>query len=113
MSCKKDDVVYLYRAVSAAEFYSIMQSKQFSVLPTASNVKYFGLDFGETLNFAEKIGVLDIVAVVEVSVLRLTLEQIGDYTHVDPFLFKKGTVIIQQEHLNEFNAAIKSIRHRY
>ena len=106
-------VVRLFRAVSADEFYSIMESKQFSLPPDMSTkVKYFGVDYNETVEFANKIQLIDIVAVVEVGVSNEILIQIGDFTHVDVFLFKKGTVIIQAKDLCVFNNAIKYIEHR-
>ena len=108
------DVMSLYRAVGVDEFYSIMQTGHFSLNPdNAVNVKYFGVDYEETLAFASKIQFMDIVAVVEVGVLRDILLRIGDFTQVDTFLFKKGTVIIQAENLDEFNGAIKYIVQKY
>jgi hypothetical protein len=107
-------IVRLFRAVSSDEFYSIMQSKKFALLSDkTTSVKYFGVDYNETVEFANKIQLIDIVAVVEVGVLHDTLLQIGDFTHVDTFLFKKGTVIIQEENLDDFNNAIKYIEHRF
>jgi hypothetical protein len=107
-------LVSLFRAVNADEFYSIVQSKQFSLPPNKStNVKYFGVDYDETVKFANLIQFIDIVAVVEVGVPHNILLKIGDFTHVDTFLFKKGTVIIQSEHLDEFNSNIKYVKHRF
>ena len=40
------------------------------------------------------------------------LLQIGDFTHVDVFLFKKGTVIIQADDINDFNNAVRYIEHK-
>ena len=108
-----DGVVRLFRAVSADEFYSIMESKQFSLPPDMSTkVKYFGVDYNETVEFANKLQLIDIVAVVEVGVSHDKLLQIGDFTHVDVFLFRKGTVIIQAEDLDEFNNDIRYIEHK-
>jgi len=90
-----------------------MESKRFSLPPDKStNVKYFGVDYSETVEFADLIQFIDIVAVIEVSVSYEKLLQIGDFTHVDVFLFKKGTVIIHTEDLNDFNNAIKYIEHK-
>jgi len=45
--------------------------------------------------------------------MRYTLLRIGDFTQVDAFLFKKGTVIIHAENLDEFNGAVKYVLQRY
>jgi hypothetical protein len=91
-----------------------MQSKLFSLpISKVSNVKYFGVDYEETVAFANKIQLIDIVAIIEAGVLYDTLLRIGDFTHVDSFLFKKGTIIIQAEDLHEFNKAVQYIEHRY
>jgi len=107
-----DSAVSLFRAMGADEFENVMLTNVFSLLKGKAEVKYFGLDFEETLRFADKAFNMDLVAVVEVCVIRSVLEKIGDYTHVDPFLFKCGTVEIQAENLAEFNNAITKIIHR-
>ena len=109
-----NNVVHLFRAVGAEEFYSIMRLNRFTIPPYISaNVKYFGVDFDETLTFANRKQFVDIIAVFEVEVLYDKLMQIGDFTHIDAFLFKKGTVIIHSEHLDFFNNAIMHINHKY
>ena len=105
--------VSLFRAVGDTEFYSIMRTKQFSIHPKGAHVKYFGLDYNETLAFADKVTNIDVTAIVEVTVLSEVLDRIGDYTHVDSFIFKSGTVVIQSEDLDEFNRAIQQIMHKY
>jgi hypothetical protein len=106
-------VTRLFRAVSADEFYSVMESKQFALPPDKStSVKYFGVDYNETVEFADKIQLIDIVAIVEVGISHEILLQIGDFTHVDAYLFKSGTVIIQSENLDEFNNIVKYIEHK-
>ena len=108
-----DEVVRLFRAVCADEFYSIMESKQFALPPNmTTHVKYYGVDYNETVAFANLIQFIDIVAVVEVGVPLSTLLQIGDFTHVDTFLFKSGTVIIHSENLADFNKSIQYIEHK-
>ena len=98
----KNGVISLYRAVCAEEFYSIMQTREFSLPPDKSTtVKYFGVDYDETLLFANKIQFVDIVAVIEVAISHDILIDIADFTHVDTFLFKHGTVIIQSENLSD------------
>ena len=110
---EQSDDVCLYRAVSAEEFYSIMKIHRFTFHPKGVDVKYFGVDFEETLAFANEIINIDLVAVIEVSVARAVLNRVGDFIHVDPFLFKSGTVEIHAEQLDEFNNAIKYIAQRY
>jgi hypothetical protein len=107
-----DEVVSLYRAMGAGEFENVMLTKQFSLLKNKAEVKYFGFDFDETLRFADKAFNMDLVAVVEVKISKVVLGKIGDFTHVDPFLFKSGTVEIQPENLDEFNRAIVMITHK-
>ena len=103
--------VCLYRAVSSDELYSIMQLNQFTLSPmNTGNVKYFGVDLNETVAFANISNLIDLVAVFEIGILLETLLTIGDFTHVDTFIFKKGTVIIQKENLKYFNKAIKYIK---
>ena len=109
----KTNVVHLFRAVGDIEFYSIMRTKQFSVKQEGAHVKYFGLDYEETLALADKVTNIDATAIVEVAVLRDTLERIGDFTHVDSFLFRSGTVQIQEEDLDEFNRAILLIEQKF
>ena len=108
---ENNGIVCLYRAVSSDELYSIMQLNQFTLSPMSTgNVKYFGVDFSETVAFANISNLIDLVAVFEVGILLETLLTIGDFTHVDTFIFNKGTVIIQEENLNDFNKAIKYMK---
>ena len=110
----KNGIISLFRAVCAEEFYAIMQTRKFSLPPDKStNVKYFGVNYDETLLFANKIQFVDIVAVIEVGVSHDILVDIADFTQVDMFLFKHGTIIIQSENLNSFNNAIRYLEHRF
>ena len=108
-----EKLMRLYRAVGLEEYYSIMRTKKFACHPEGSEVKYFGIDFEETLAFANEIINIEVIAVIETGVLYDTLNRIGDFTYVDPFLFKKGTVEIHHTHLDEFNNAIKYITHKF
>ena len=107
-----DETIKLYRAMGASEFEEVMITKQFSLLKNKAEVKYFGFDFEETLQFANKAFNVDLVAVVEVSISETILDEIGDFTQVDPYLFKCGTVEIQPQRLDEFNRAIINIIHK-
>ena len=90
-----------------------MRTKQFSIHPKGAHVKYFGLDYEETLAFANKVTNIDVTAIVEATVLRDILERIGEFTQVDSYLFKSGTVEIQLEDLDEFNRAVQQIVQKY
>jgi len=107
------NIVCLYRAVGDVEFYSIMRNKKFSIKPNGAHAKYFSMNFEETKTFAEKVINIDVAAIVEVIIMRDVLSKLGDFTHVDPFLFKSGTVVIQSENLVDFNNAIIKITHVY
>ncbi len=108
---ESDHLINLYRAVGAEEFYQIMETGSFRVSPMGFDGKQFGLNFDDTLKFAEKYK--DLAAVIEVKVSKKELDRIADYTHVDPFIFKNGTLTIHLEHLEEFNKIIQAINHKY
>ncbi|WP_027092750.1 RHS repeat domain-containing protein [Cohnella thermotolerans] len=108
---ESDQFINLYRAVGADEFYQVMESGSFKVSPMGFDGKQFGLNFDDTLKFAEKYK--DIAAIVEVKVSKTELDKIADYTHVDPFIFKNGTLTIHLEHLDDFNKIIQAINHKY
>ncbi|MCL1859694.1 MAG: hypothetical protein FWF92_10750 [Oscillospiraceae bacterium] len=108
-----EKLIRLFRAVGVEEYYSVMRTKKFACHPEGSETKYFGIDFEETLAFANEIINIEIIAVIEIGVLYNILTRIGDFTYVDPFLFKKGTVEIPHVHLDEFNSAIKYITHKF
>lgn len=101
----------MYRAVGPDEFYDVMKTGEFSVIPNGLQAKQFGLSFEETLKFAEKYS--DIGAVIEVKLPTDVLNKLGDFTQVDRFIFKNGTVTINADKLGEFNKAIKEIIHKY
>ena len=104
--------ISLYRAVGADEFSSIIKTQQFSVLENGLHVKYFGLSYKDTMDFATKDLNVDVVAIFEVTIDERSLREIGDFTHVDPYIFKNGTVEIRSENLNVFNNEIIYIIHK-
>ena len=106
------DIITLYRAVGAEEYYSIMDTNKFSTYSGMTEVKYFALDFRETIEYADKSYNTDVVAIFEVALKRAVIEKIGDFTHVDPSIFKEGTLIIHEEDIDEFNQAIIRINLR-
>ncbi|MCL2099656.1 MAG: hypothetical protein FWH24_04385 [Oscillospiraceae bacterium] len=103
--------ISLFRAVGADEFKSIIQTKKFSFLPKGVDVKYFGVNLSETLDFANEIMNIALVAVIEVVMIDSVIERIGDFTNVDPYIFKSGTVEIHSEYLDEFNNNIVRVNH--
>lgn len=108
----KSSKTNLYRAVGADEFSSIIRTKQFAVLEHGLQVKHFGLDYSETLCFADKDFNIDVVAILEVEINSALLKELGDFTHVDTFIFRSGTVEIRSDRLSEFNNAILKITHK-
>ena len=64
-----EKLTHLFRAVGIEEYYSIMRTKKFACHPEGSEIKYFGIDFEETLAFANEIINIEVIAVIEVSVL--------------------------------------------
>ena len=106
------DTMFLYRAVGDREFYEIMKISCFSCLPGGVDVKYFGRDFHDTLKFANKIINKNVVAIIEAEVFIDVVEEIGDFVHVDPFIFTHGTVEIWERDLLIFNSSIVSIKHK-
>lgn len=88
-----------------------METGKFTVIPEGLQAKQFGLKFEETLKFAEKYK--DIGAIIEIKVPTAQLNKLADFTEVDRFIFKNGTVTIHVDKLEEFNKIIKEILHKY
>jgi len=105
------DITSIYRAVGEHELNSIIRTQRFSFWARSAEVKYFGLDFDETSEFARK-AYYDYVAVIEIKISKEILNRVGDFTCVDAFLFRHGTVEIQPEDLDEFNDSILEIIHK-
>jgi len=103
------DIIKLYRAVGAEEYYSIMDTNKFETCNGMTEVKYFALNFIEATAYADKSYNTDVVAVFEIDAKRAVVERIGDFTRVDPSIFKAGTIIIHEEDIDEFNQSIISI----
>jgi hypothetical protein len=101
----------LFRAVGPEEFYNVMKTQKFTISPRGMDTKQFGLTLQETLDFANKYS--DIAAIIEIKVPTTGLNLLGDFQHVDPFIFKSGTVTIQLDRLGDFNKIIQSIIHAY
>ena len=108
---KIGETVSLFRAVGFVEFCSVMETGLFTLRPNGLESKYFGLDFGETLVFANKVFNIHVVAIVETIVDKSVLNNVGDFTKVDSSVFKSGTVEVHKEHLDEFNSSVSGIKH--
>ena len=111
MDVRDKETVRLYRAVGAEELVSIMETRQFALVPGGVEVKYFGLDFKDTLEFANDSLNNYVAAIVEVEIQKSVLDKIGDFTNVDTIFFKNGTVEIQRSNLFQFNNAIIDINY--
>ena len=111
LNMKSCENTRLYRAIGFAEFFSVMDTGLFTLRPNGLESKYFGMDFNETLDFANKAFNIHVVAIVEAVVKKGVLNRVGDFTEVDFSVFKSGTVEIHREHLDEFNDAVLEIKH--
>lgn len=98
-------------AVGPDEFYDVMKTSKFNVIPNRLQAKQYGLSFEETLKFADKYS--NIGAIIEAKVPTSVLSKIGDFTQVDKFIFKSGTVTIHADKLGEFNKIIQELIHMY
>ena len=105
----ENDTTILYRAVGESELHLLERTMQFAVLEGGLQVKHFGLNYEETLDFADNEINIDLVAIFEVAVITDTLRKVGEFINVDPSIFISGTVEVQAEHLAEFNEAIMKI----
>jgi len=106
-------IIYLYRAVGIDEYAKIIKTNKFEILEHGLQVKYFGLNYKETLDFADKTINKDLIAIFEILIKIKCLNNLGDFTNVDSVIFKNGTVEIQADRLDEFNKAIISILHYF
>jgi len=104
---------HLFRAIGYTEYLSIINTSRFSLRPNGLEAKYFGMSFKETLDFANKVFNIHVVAIVETTIDEQILSEIGDFTLVDVTVFKSGTVEIDKIHLDRFNNSITGIKHIY
>jgi RHS repeat-associated protein len=100
-----EETTTLYRAVSADEYSAVIASGNFSMGVGSYGIgKQFGLNLKETLKFADYAR--DSAGVLRVEVPKKVVDGIADRTHVDPFVFKSGTVTIPTNRLRDFNSCI-------
>ena len=97
----------MYRAIGLEEYNSLRDIKKFEVEPGVSaSVKYFGVSRKETEKFASLAYNVHVVSVVRVLVKKKELLEFADFTPLDEFLFKAGTVTIDEADLNKLNKSI-------
>jgi filamentous hemagglutinin len=102
----------LYRAVSPEEYSSIMNSGQFSFGPAGSEMKQFGFNLNEVLNYANFQP--DYAAIVSAQVPTRLLGNFNVSNAIDPFIFKNGVLTVNgQSGLNLFNSIVKNVGHAY
>ena len=114
MDTDSENYTKLYRAVGTEEYLSIIRDKCFAIHPDGlgAEVKYFGKDFNETLQFANSALGKSYVAIFEISILTNIINAMDDNTPVDATIFKSGTVVIQSEDLKFFNDNVRCILHK-
>ena len=106
----KNGLVCLYRAIGSEEYYSLKDSGKFDVVEGVSaNVKYFGVSRKETEAFADLAYNIHAVSVVMALVKKKELKKFADFTPLDEFLFKAGTVTIHEGDLNKLNEIVVRI----
>jgi len=108
-----NSLIKLYRAVGYNELSKIISTSTFSLRPNGLEAKYFGMNFEETLDFANKVFNIHVVAIVEVMINEQIVNEIGDFTMVDTTVFKSGTVEIDKFNLDRFNTSIIEVKHVY
>lgn len=106
------DSVWMYRAVSPAEFEDIFKIGGFRPGPGGETLagKQFGLSLEETVKFSNTQA--DLAAVVRVQIPRGNLSKFDFSKSIDPFIFKSGVVTVQpgaQQQL--LNSTILSLEH--
>jgi hypothetical protein len=103
----ENGVICLYRAIGIDEYYALRDSKRFEVAEGISaDVKYFGVSRKETEAFADLAYNIHAVSIVRVLVKKEELAGFADFTHLDEFLFRAGTVTIYGADLNKLNKII-------
>jgi hypothetical protein len=108
----KDDVVEIYRAVGPNEYADIVATNRFRASGRGSlDAKQFGISLIETKLFSSSaFNRAKDMHVVAAKIRRSDLNRLADFTRVDEFMFKGGTVTIQPENLDDFNSSLLGIR---
>ena len=102
----------IYRAVSPEEYASIMKSGQFSFGPAGSEMKQFGFNLNEVLNYSNFAP--DYAAIVSADVPTSLLGSFNISNSIDPFIFRGGVLTVNgQSGLDLLNSIVKNISHAY
>lgn len=89
-----------------------MNSGQFSLGPAGSEMKQFGFNLNEVLNYANFQP--DYAAIVSADVPTSLLGNFNVSNAIDPFIFKNGVLTVNgQSGLNLFNSIVKNVVHAY
>lgn len=81
-----------------------MDTGRFQTAYGGMEYKQFGRSLEETKSFRNTVDPAS--HIVGVTIDKDTLDRIGDYTPVDSFNFRSGTVSIHESDLGEFNESI-------
>jgi len=102
----------LFRAMSAAEYTLLMDSGRFSFAEGGCEMKQFGLDLQETLDFARFQP--DYAMIIRVKVPARSVKRFHVSDRIDPFIFRHGVLTVDGlEKLGLFNAVVRQIRDAY
>jgi filamentous hemagglutinin len=102
----------LYRAVSPEEYHSIMSTGQFSFAPGAGEMKQFGFNLNEVMNYANTAP--NYAAIVQANIPTSLVGTFRVSNSIDPFIFRSGVLTVEKQQLMDlFNSAVKNIGHAY
>jgi len=102
----------VFRAVSQLEYSSIIATGQFSLLPGGNEMKQFGFNLTETLNFATFQP--DYAFVIRAEIPDSALARFHVSKIIDPFIFRSGVLtVIRQPGLVLFNSLVTNITRAY
>jgi uncharacterized protein RhaS with RHS repeats len=101
---EEKETVNLYRSVSKKELDQLQETGKFQTVYGGMEFKQFGKSLQETKAFRDTMDPAN--HIVGVTVDKDRLDRIGDFTPVDAFNFRSGTVSIHENDLDAFNASI-------
>lgn len=98
--------------MSPEEYSSVMNSGQFSFGPAGSEMKQFGFNMNEVLNYSNFAS--DYAAIVRAEIPTSLLGNFNVSNSIDPFIFRSGVLTINgQSGLNFFNSVVTNLGHAY
>ena len=102
----------VFRAVSQLEYASIINTQRFSLLLGGIEIKQFGFDLTETLNFATFQP--DYAFVIQADIPDGALARFHVSKNIDPFIFRSGVLsVIRQPGIDLFNSLVTKIARAY